>query len=92
MRTIVRTARGILILLLLAAGCLNAQGADPTREADHEALRALTANVTEAINKQDMDALEPYMAKDFVFTTIDQTVLTDVASIKAYCWPSTKPW
>jgi ketosteroid isomerase-like protein len=83
-KMITRTASILGILLLVAAGTLCAQEADPAQEAEHNALRALTAEVTQAINNQNIDQLGKYLAEEFVFTAVDQTVLTDVASIKAY--------
>ena len=60
------------------------RGAEEPREADHEALRALRAQVTRAINARDVEALMSCFAEEFVFTATDQTVLTDRAGIEAY--------
>ena len=46
-------------------------------EADHVALRALRDKAATAINKQDIKALASCFAKDFVFTAVNQTVLTN---------------
>lgn len=74
----------LVLFLLLTAGSLGAQETDPAQEAEHDALRALTAEVTQAINSQNIDHLGKYLAEEFVFTAVDQTVLTDVESIKQY--------
>jgi uncharacterized protein (TIGR02246 family) len=76
-------------LLIGSAACLvvltsasMAQSAD--READHDALRQLMKKTTAAINAQDLGALSSCMARDFVFVTIDQTVITNREGITAY--------
>jgi ketosteroid isomerase-like protein len=56
----------------------------PDREADHEALRQLMKTATAAINAQDVSTLATCLAKDFVFVTIDQTVITNQQGIAAY--------
>ena len=77
--------RGVLIgfvaVATLTAACL-AQA--PDREADHEALRQVMKKATAAINAQDVAALTACLAKDFVFVTIDQTVITNQQGIAAY--------
>jgi ketosteroid isomerase-like protein len=66
---------------------VRAQEAAPAtaeREADHTALRVLLVEATKAFNSQDLEALFSYFTKEFVFTAVDQTALTDVATAKSY--------
>ena len=65
----------------LAIGTLQAAG---ERETDHAALRNLMKTVTTAINAQDVKTLEASFATPFVLTSVDQTVLTNMAGIAAY--------
>ncbi len=52
--------------------------------AEHEALRSLRGSLVAALNKQDVDALAPHLAKEFVYTGIDQTVITELAGLEAF--------
>jgi hypothetical protein len=76
-------------LMLFAASILSvcslalAQAPD-AREADHQALRALLKDVTAAINGQQLDKLSALFAREFCFTTSDQTVITTQEGIKDY--------
>ena len=58
--------------------------ADDTREADHVALRALRDKVATAISKQDIKGLASCFAKDFAFTAVNQTVLTNEAQMQEF--------
>lgn len=76
-------------LLIGSAACMlviaNASIAQSTdREADHDALRQLMKKTTAAINSQDLAALGACMAREFVFVTIDQTIITNREGIAAY--------
>jgi ketosteroid isomerase-like protein len=73
----------ILVALGLSAGAMAADGGDG-READHAALRTLMARAVQAINSQDMDALAGCFTRRFVFTTVDQAVLTSTLALKNY--------
>ena len=53
-------------------------------EADHIALRALRDKAATAINKQDIKGLASCFAKDFVFTAVNQTVLTNEAQMQVF--------
>jgi ketosteroid isomerase-like protein len=66
------------------SGSLGAFAAEDNREADHVALRALRDKVATAIDKQDIKALASCFAKDFAFTTVDQTVVTSEAQLQEY--------
>ncbi len=59
-------------------------GAEKDREADHAALRTLLTEAAEALNNRELDRLTDFFTDNFVLTAVDQTVLTDRASIKAY--------
>lgn len=57
---------------------------DASRTTDHDALRALRARVTEAVNGRDVKALRASLAREFVFTAVDQTVITSEEQLQAY--------
>lgn len=84
MKWIVRPIVLSLLLVFFSSFLAMAQGNGDGREADHAVLRALMANAVKAINNQDMDALAACFTKKFAFTTVDQSVLTDAASLKKY--------
>ncbi len=73
---------GLVLGVMLAAPRSPAQAA--AREADHEALRALRKKVVTAISGQDLNALKTCFAKEFVFTTVDQTPITSQTDLVAY--------
>jgi ketosteroid isomerase-like protein len=74
-----------LAALLFAGGGIPLLAADSTdREADHAALRALRDKVTAAIDKQDIKALASCFAKEFAFTTVNQTVLTNETQMQEF--------
>lgn len=79
-----RTVLAALALNLMISLPIYSQEAPGNREADHEALRALKTKVAEAIGKQDLDALATFFAKEFAFTTSDQTLITSKAELKTY--------
>jgi ketosteroid isomerase-like protein len=60
-----------------------APAADP-READHEALRQLMVRTTTAINNKDLKDLGAIFSPEFVFTSVDQTVITNRPQLAAY--------
>lgn len=74
----------ILLLVSLFGVVSMAQQPQEGRVKDHEALRALRSKVTEAMNKKDAKALRECFAKEFVFTGVDQTVVTSEDGLKAY--------
>ena len=69
--------------LFLAATSFSLEAAPP-READHSALRELKAKVTAAVNAQDLKTLAGCFAREFSFTTADQTLITTPAELTAY--------
>ena len=71
-------------ILLWAGASLEAFAADGDREADHAALRALRDRVATAINKQDLKTLASCFAKEFAFTAVTQTVLTNETQVQEF--------
>ena len=71
---------GLALGLALAAGAAAAED----RAADHDALRALAARVTAAINAQDFDTLQGLFTTPFAFTTSEQKTVTTAAELEAY--------
>ena len=65
-----------LITLVLHVGAASLLAAED-HEADHQALRQLRDQVVAGINNLDPKALAPCFAKEFAFTTVTQTVLTN---------------
>ena len=58
--------------------------ADDGREADHVALRALRDKAATAIDKQDIKALASCFTKEFAFTAVTQTVVTNEAQMQEF--------
>jgi uncharacterized protein (TIGR02246 family) len=81
--------RSSRLLTVLAVSCwfgvqAPAQETGASRETDHQALRQLRANVMTAVSNQDIKVLATYFAKDFVFVSADQTVITNREGLTAY--------
>jgi uncharacterized protein (TIGR02246 family) len=74
----------VLSFSFLTAGVLNIRAAESNREADHAALRQLRDKVASAINAADSNSLVSCFAKDFAFTTVNQTVLTNQAQFQEF--------
>jgi ketosteroid isomerase-like protein len=72
----------VLASLCLASCCLGQEAAN--RDADHAALRGLLAKAVKAIEARDMDGLKGCFAQPFVFTAIDQTVITSIEQLRAF--------
>jgi ketosteroid isomerase-like protein len=62
----------------------NLGAAETNREADHTALRQLRDKAVAAINNLDGKALAPCFAKEFAFTTVNQTVITNQAQFQEF--------
>jgi hypothetical protein len=78
---LLRFVAGVFLLFASVAGVR----AIENRDADHAALRALRDKVTQALSRQDVQALTDCCAKEFAFTTsVDQTILTTPAQVAAY--------
>lgn len=69
----------LLMLGLLAFSSLSMAEAD--RERDHQQLRQLMAQASEAINKRDMARLRGLLAGEFVITMVDQQRMTTAAQL-----------
>lgn len=72
-----------LVFASLVGLAARADAAGDNREADHTALRALRTKAVEAINSQDSRALAACCTKEFAFTAIDQTLVTNEAQFNA---------
>ncbi len=79
-----KVSAATLATLLWAGGGMTAAAADESREADHVALRALRDKAATAIDKQDTKALASCLAKEFAFTAVTQTVLTNEAQVQEF--------
>lgn len=77
MTTTIKRLSLVLALLLCAGGNSRALAAEENREADHAALRALRDKVAQAIDNQDIKTLASCFAKEFAFTAVNQTVVTN---------------
>lgn len=75
---------GILALAFQLGIQTQATAADDSREADHAALRQLRDKVVAGVNNQDTKALANCFTRDFAFTTVTQSVLTNEAQVQAY--------
>jgi len=84
MTTILKRSGLILALLMCIGGNLSAIAAGDNREADHVALRALRDKAAQAINNQDIKLLASCFAKDFAFTAVNQTVLTNETQMQEF--------
>jgi len=73
----------LIAMLTITAALQATVFAAEERAADHDALRALRAKAVVAINSQDSRALASCCAREFVFTAIDQTVVTNEAQFAA---------
>jgi uncharacterized protein (TIGR02246 family) len=67
---------------LIATPALRAAQTD--READHAALRQLRDKAAAAINSLDGQALATCFAKEFAFTTVNQTTITNQAQFQEF--------
>ncbi|HEY9248403.1 MAG TPA: nuclear transport factor 2 family protein [Rariglobus sp.] len=83
-----RTSRclflALVCLVLNVLVPVMARAAGQEREADHVALRALRDRLTTALNQRDVKTMAGCFAKEFAFTTVNQTVLTNEAQIQAF--------
>jgi len=71
----------ITAAILNIAPCAEAQA---DREADHTALRALRDKVVTALDNQDLKALSSCFAKEFAFTTVNQTLITSEQQLNEF--------
>lgn len=54
------------------------------REKDHEEMRQLLADVTQAINTKDIDHIRNFFAKDYIYVGADQSAVTNREEFLAY--------
>lgn len=73
-----------IMLTVIFVLCAVTARTQDMRENDHEELRTLLVEVTDAFNKRDTAALAACLTKEFVFTTLDQQVLTSAGEIDDY--------
>ena len=78
------TRLSLLIALLCAAAPALALDPDPGTEAQHEALRALKANLVETVNSQDFARLATLTNAPFTATVVTQDQFTDLDAAKAF--------
>ena len=78
-----KTLKTFPLLALLACGQAIA-ATDTNRQADHAALRQLRDKAASAINNLDGNALAPCLAREFAFTTVTQSVLTNQAQVQDF--------
>lgn len=74
----------VLGLAAMLCSLCFAQTTEQVRQADHDALRALRTRAVNALNQGDLKALRGCFAKEFVFTTVDQTAITSEEELGAY--------
>lgn len=74
----------LLVVMLAFIGLAPVPAIAAEREADHEALRAVLATSTEAINKANLDLLKPVLAKNLTIITVDNHKLQSLDEFKAY--------
>jgi uncharacterized protein (TIGR02246 family) len=72
--------RVLLLSLLVAPSLFAAPAEDPV----HNALRALKATMTRALNERDIDTIVANVDKDVVFTTMNGDVCRGPGQIRAY--------
>jgi ketosteroid isomerase-like protein len=73
----------VLTWCVLAAGSAFAQESAQDKK-DHEELRALLKMFTQAFNTRQVDALVPYLHKDFTVTMVNQDLVTTPKELKGY--------
>jgi hypothetical protein len=73
-----------LAIALPLVFCVPAFAQSTGTPADHEALRKLKTDITEAVNKRDYTAAEKFLNKPFMATLITQDSFTDFDKVKTY--------
>jgi ketosteroid isomerase-like protein len=74
----------LLPLLALLTCCQAFAATETNREADHAALRQLRDKAAAAINHLDGNAVASCFAREFAFTTVTQSVLTNQAQVQDF--------
>ncbi len=72
------------VVMLVMFYCVGIQAEDKTREADHQALRALKDKVITALNTRDMKLLNSCFASRFAFTSVNQITLTSPGQVEEF--------
>ncbi len=76
--------RTVIISVLVFFFTFTAFAQAVEKTVDHSELRTLKTKVTKAINNRDINTLRSYFTKEFSFTTIDQTVITNEKELQSY--------
>ena len=76
-------ACGVLMLSAVAVA-QDAAAAAPKDEATHQALRALKADMEQALNARDLDRLLTHLHPSIVFTTMNNDVVVGKQAVRAY--------
>jgi len=83
-----KTTKVLPLLALLISyqtiAATDLRAAEINREADHAALRQLRDKAAAAINNLDGKALAPCFAREFAFTTVTQSILTNQAQVQDF--------
>ena len=74
----------VLLISYQTIAATNLRAAEINREADHAALRQLRDKAATAINNLDSKTLATCFAKEFAFTTVNQSVLTNQAQVQDF--------
>ena len=76
----------VFISMIIGVACITQPTvADSSNRAkDHEGLIALRNAIVKGLNRQDIKLLKPHLTKEFVYTGIDQTVITNVPGLSDY--------
>jgi len=76
--------RHILVLLVSLLMSAAAHAQSPGTQADHEALRKLKGDATEAVNRRDYSAMRKLLRHPFMATVVTQDNFTDFDKLEAY--------
>lgn len=76
--------RHILVLLVSLLMSAAAHAQSPGTRADHEALRKLKGDATEAVNRRDYSAMRKLLRHPFMATVVTQDNFTDFDKLEAY--------
>ena len=76
--------RHILVLLVSLLMSAAAHAQSPGTQADHEALRKLKGDATEAVNRRDYSAMRKLLRHPFMATVVTQDNFTDFDKLETY--------
>jgi ketosteroid isomerase-like protein len=80
---------GFVVIGFAAVIALRAVGAEEANKADHDALRNLRVVFQDAVARNDMERLRPYLATNFSIVTFTDREFTDFDAFKAQ-WRKTR--